>query len=144
MTLKLVGQKKTRGLKRVLQQQKHEAEQLSFEQSFAKEVEDDREVWLDRVNLHLEKILHKEKKYNNILIEISHRYITRNNICNIKLKQLEEKHKQILIKKNEEDKLEILVDASLIAWGTSSALYPPILKVFGWVFEILGILTNFD
>lgn len=75
---------------------------------------------------------------------MSNRYITRYNIYNIKLKKLEEKHKQALIKKKEEDKIEILVDASMIVWVTSSALYPPILEVFGWFFEILGTLKIFD
>lgn len=92
---------KIRGLKRALQQQKLEAENVTFEERIAKEIEDDRETWLDRVDLHLGKLLNKVKKYNNILRNISNRYITRNNICNIKLKQLEEKHKQTLIKKKE-------------------------------------------
>ena len=106
---------KTKGLRRALEQQKHEAEQPSFEERISKEVKDDREVWLDRVKLHLEKLLHKANKDNEILRHISNRYITRNKICNIKLKQLKEKYKQTLIKKKEEDKLEILSDASMIS-----------------------------
>ena len=105
---------KTRGLKRALEQEKHEAEKLSFEERIAKEVEDDREVWLDRVNLHLENILHKANKDNEMLRNISNRYIIRNKICNIKIKNMKEKHKKTLIKHKEEDKLEIIFDASLV------------------------------
>ena len=106
---------KTRGLKRALEQEKHEAEQLGFEERIAKEIDDDREVWLDRVNHHLENLLHKEKKDNEMLIHMSNRYITRNKTNNNKIKHSKDKYKQTLIKKKEEDKLEILVDASLIA-----------------------------
>ena len=105
---------KIRGLKRSLQQQKLEAENLTFEERIAKEVEDDREIWLDRVNLHLEKLLHKVKKDNKMLRNMSKRYITRNKIYNIKLKQLEEKQKQNLINQKEDDKFKILFDAYLI------------------------------
>ena len=32
-----------------------------------REIEADRETWLERVNIHLEKLLEKEKKENNML-----------------------------------------------------------------------------
>ena len=31
------------------------------------EIETDRETWLEKVNIHLEKLLEKEKKENNML-----------------------------------------------------------------------------
>ena len=81
----------------------------------AKEVEDDKVVWVDIVSLHLEKLLHKANKDNEMLKHMANRYITRNNICNIRIKQLKKKHKQTLIKKKEEEKIEIIADAFLIA-----------------------------
>ena len=71
-------------------------------------------MWLDRVRIHLENILHDSNKENEMLIHMANRYITRNNICNIKLKQLKDKYKKTLIKQKEEDKIEILTSASLI------------------------------
>lgn len=86
-----------------------------------KEVEDDRETWLYRVNIHLEKLLHKAKKDNKMLKNFSNRYIKRNKFFNIKLKQLQEKRKQTLAKQKEGDKLEIIAEAFLHAQHTSSA-----------------------
>ena len=55
---------KTRGLKRALEKEKQEAQSLSFDQQLAKEIEDKREVWLERVNIHLEKLLMKANRDN--------------------------------------------------------------------------------
>lgn len=73
----------TRGIKRDLQQKNIEDEKLTFEEKISKEVEEDREIWLERVNIHLQKLLQKENKNKKMLRNMSNRYITRNKICSI-------------------------------------------------------------
>ena len=106
---------KIRGLNRTLEQEKHEAKQLNFEERIAKEINDDREVWLEKVNIYFEKILHKAKKDDEMLRHIPDIYNTRNKICNIGIKQLKDKLKQTLITQKEKDKVELLFEASLVS-----------------------------
>ena len=42
--------------------------------SIEREIEVDRETWLERVNIHLEKLLEKEKKENNMLRHMKNHY----------------------------------------------------------------------
>ena len=39
-----------------------------------REIKADRETWLERVNIHLEKLLEKEKKENNMLRHMKNHY----------------------------------------------------------------------
>ena len=39
-----------------------------------REIEADRETWLERVNIHLEKMLEKANKENNMLIHMKNHY----------------------------------------------------------------------
>jgi len=41
-----------------------------------KEMEDDRETWLERVNLHLEKLLQKANRYNQMIRHMAYHYKT--------------------------------------------------------------------
>ena len=41
-----------------------------------KEFEDDREIWLERVNLHLEKLLLKANRDNQIIRHMAYHYKT--------------------------------------------------------------------
>ena len=65
---------KTRDLKRALEKEKQEAQSLSFDQQLAKEIEDDREVWLKIFNIHLDELLVKSNKYNQMLNHMAHHY----------------------------------------------------------------------
>ena len=78
------------------------------------EINVDRESWLDRVNIHLEKLLHKANRDKQILRHMADRYHTRNKICNIKVTELRDKLKETLISQKEKGKLDLLVDASLV------------------------------
>ena len=141
---------KTRGLKRALHHQKIEDEKITFEERIAKEIEDDREIWLDRYNIHLEKLLHKENKDNKILRNMSNKYIKTNKVCSIKLKQLQEKHNQNLAKQKEGDKFEIIYEAYLISENKSSGFHKTILNnlsrvLYFLVFvQTLTAFTQFD
>ena len=45
-----------------------------------REIEADRETWLERVNIHLEKLLEKENKENNMLRHMNNHYWARNHV----------------------------------------------------------------
>ena len=79
----------------------------------ALQINEDREYWLSKVNDHLENILDKSNRDNQLLRHMAHHYHTRNMISNIKLKQLKNKLKEILKDKNERDNLEMLAKASM-------------------------------
>ena len=79
------------------------------------EINENREVWLDRVKIQLEKLLHKANKDNQMLSHMANHYHTINKICNVKVKQLWDKLKETVINQKEKRKLELLADASLVA-----------------------------
>jgi len=77
--------------------------------SIGQEIENDQETWLERVNMHLEKA-NKEK---NMLRHMAYHYMTRNKICNIRMRKLKARLRKALRRKKDQNKLEILADASL-------------------------------
>ena len=104
---------KTRGLKRALEKEKREGQSLSFDQQLAQEIEDDREVWLEKVKIHLEELLKKANKENQMLRHMAQHYQSQNKICNIKVKQMKDELKEIWKGKKGGEKLKILAEASL-------------------------------
>lgn len=86
--------------------------------SLEQEIEDDRESWLERVNTHLEKILEKSNKEKKILCHMAYHYLTWNKICKTRVKRLKAMLKRDLKSKKEQDKLKILVEASLAHQST--------------------------
>ena len=77
-----------------------------------KEIEDDRETWLERVNLHLEKLLQKSNRDNQMIRHMAYHYRTQNKICNMRVKKMKARLRQAL-KGKKEDRLRFLVEASL-------------------------------
>ena len=49
--------------------------------SLEQEIEADQESWLERVNIHLEKLLDKANKEKNMLHHMAYHYLARNKIC---------------------------------------------------------------
>jgi len=86
---------------------------LTTKQRLEKEIEEDRETWLDRVNSHLEKLLQKANRDNQIIRHMARHYRTQNKICNIRVKQMKSRLKQALKSKREGDRLRFLAEASL-------------------------------
>ena len=78
-----------------------------------KEIEGDREVWLERVNFHLEKLLKKANRDNQIIKHMAYHYKTQNKICNIRVKQMKARLRQALKGKKEDDRLRFLDESSL-------------------------------
>ena len=60
---------RTMGLKEAFQREKEQNptdEELTFEERIAKEINKDKEFWLEKVNTHLEKIIDNANKDNKI------------------------------------------------------------------------------
>lgn len=78
-----------------------------------KEIEDDRETWLERVHLHLEKMLQKANRDNQMIRHMAYHYKTRNKICNMRVRKMKVRLRQALKGKKEEDRFRMLAEASL-------------------------------
>lgn len=81
--------------------------------SIEQEIENDRENWMERVNIHLEGLIEKANKDKNMLHHMAYHYLTRNKICNIRIMKLKASLRKDLKSKKEQDKLKILAEASL-------------------------------
>ena len=78
-----------------------------------REIEADRETWLERVNIHLEKLLEKENKENNMLRHMKNHYWARNHVCKARIKILKARLRRALKRRKRHDRLQILAEASL-------------------------------
>jgi len=88
---------KARGLKEALQEEQKQIflnEDLDLEERISLEVHKDKEYCLNRVNGHLEKLLEKANRDNQMLKHMAHHYQSQNMIPNVKVKQLENKLKE--------------------------------------------------
>lgn len=77
------------------------------------EIENDRETWLERVNIHLEGLIEKANRDEKMLRHMAYHYMTRNKICNIRIKKLKARLRRALEGKKEQDVLKMLAKASL-------------------------------
>ena len=77
------------------------------------EIENDRETWIERVNIHLEGLLEKANRDKKMLRHMAYHYMTQNKICNIRIRKLKARLRKALRSKKEQDKLKILAEASL-------------------------------
>ena len=76
---------------------KTKAEMTSLE----KEIENDQETWLERVEIHLEKLLEKSSKEKRMFHHMAYHYLTRNKICKTRVKRLKAKLRRFLRNKKE-------------------------------------------
>jgi len=81
--------------------------------SIEQDIENDRETWLERVSMHLEGLVEKANRDNKILCHMAYHYMTRNKICNMRIRKLKARLRKALKRNKEQDKLKILVEASL-------------------------------
>ena len=114
---------RTRGLRRALElERKKEVElanELTLNEQFSIIVNENQEKWLDRANRHLEKLLEKENKDNDIFRRRANNYFKKNQIASSKL-QKGKSRLETLTNKNEGEKLNILADVSIQASESSS------------------------
>ena len=81
--------------------------------SIEQEIEGDRETWLERLNIHLEKLLEKANKEKKMLRHMAYHYLTRNRICNMRIQQLKARLRRALKRKKKKYKLKIFADVTL-------------------------------
>ena len=81
--------------------------------SIEQEIENDKEYWLEKVNIHLEGLIEKAKRDKNMLRHMAYHYMTRNKIYNIRMRKLKARLRKALRSKKEKYKLKILAEASL-------------------------------
>ena len=77
------------------------------------EIEADRESWLERENMHLEKMREKAKKEKKMLRHMVYHYLARKKVCKARIRTLKAKLRKALRKRKEKDKLQNLAEASL-------------------------------
>ena len=82
------------------------------------EIEDDRESWLERENMHLEKLLEMANKEKGMLQHMDFHYLARNKICKARIRTLKAKLRKTLRSKKEQDNHKILAEASLAQHST--------------------------
>ena len=88
-------------------------EDLELEERIALEVHQDKEYWLNRVNEHLEKLMEKENRDNQMLRHMAHHYQSQNMIANVKVKKLKNKLKETKRERKDEGNLKMLAKASI-------------------------------
>jgi len=82
------------------------------------EIQADRESLLERMNMHLEKMLEKAKKEKKMLRHMTYHYLARNKVCKARIRILKAKLKKAMRKRKEKDRLQILAEASLAQHST--------------------------
>ena len=78
-----------------------------------RENEADRETWLERVNMHLEKLFEKENKEKNMLRHMKNHYWAHTHVCKARIKILKARLRRALRRRKRHDRLQILAEASL-------------------------------
>ena len=58
------------------------------------EINADRESWLERTNIHLERMLEKAINEKNMFINMAYRYLSRNMVCQARIRNLKAKLKK--------------------------------------------------
>jgi len=56
--------------------------------SFEQEINTDRESWLERANIHMERRLEKANKYKALLRHMAYHYTVRNKVCKARIRSL--------------------------------------------------------
>ena len=78
-----------------------------------KEIENDRETWLERVNIHLEGLIEKANRDKKMLRHMAYHFMTRNKICHMRIRKLKARLRRALEGNKEHDRLKMLAKDSL-------------------------------
>ena len=76
MELELLKEKRKSDKGKSVMQEEETPATLTTKQRIQKEIKEDRETWLDKVNLHLEKLLQKANRDNQIIRHLACHYRT--------------------------------------------------------------------
>ena len=86
--------------------------------SLEKEINADRESWLERANIHLERKLEKALNEKNMLRNLSYHYMSQNLVCKARIRNLKAKLKRASKRKKEDEGIRIFTEASLAHHST--------------------------
>ena len=95
-----------------LKRQNDKEDHVTFT-SIEQEIENDKEYWLEKTNMHLEKMFEKANKQKMMLRHMAYHYLARNKICKARIRTLKAKLRKALRKRKEQYKLKILAETSL-------------------------------
>lgn len=87
---------KTKGSKKEIQQQR---KQVTMDEIIDREIDEDKEYCLEKVNDHLDKLLKKENRDKRLQKHMVSHYYTKNMILKVKVKQMKVRLNETLIKK---------------------------------------------
>ena len=73
--------------------------------SLEQEVNADRESWLERANIHLERLLEKSNKEKTLLRHMAYHSMARNKVCKARIRSLKAKLKKASKRRKEHEGL---------------------------------------
>jgi len=73
--------------------------------SIEQEINAIRESWLERANIHLERLLEKANKEKTLLRHMAYHYMVRNKVCKVRIRSLKAKLKRASRRQKERDRL---------------------------------------
>ena len=113
------------------------------------EINEDREANLEKVNMHLERLLDKSDKDHALLRHMAFHYMARNKVCKARIRNLKAKLRKAIKKQKRQrelDRIQILAKASLAKHSTSYRTSSPNFRKFGAIlvtWKIFGHNTGF-
>ena len=72
---------------------------MSLVDLIAVEINENMEFWLEKVNFHLEKLHKRANRDKKLKIHRASHYYTRNQVSKVKIKQLKERLKEMMMRK---------------------------------------------
>ena len=89
-----------------IRENRHAAQRRRVElTSLEQEINADRESWLERANIHLERLLEKVNKEKTLLRHMAYHYMARNRVCKARIRSLKAKLKRASTRQKEHDRL---------------------------------------
>ena len=73
---------------------------------------------MERKNIHLDRMLERANKEKNMLRDMAYHYLARNKVCKARIRNLKANLKKASRRRKEQDRLQILVEASLAQHNT--------------------------
>ena len=105
-------------LQNILENRKASRRSPSEMTPIEREIEADRETWLERVNIHLEKLLAKANKDKDMLIHMENHYWAYTHVCKARIKILKARLRRALKRRKRPDPPQILAEDFLDKHGT--------------------------
>lgn len=114
---------RTRSLVKTLQRRKEKSppqKPMSLHDQIAADFENNLKYWLGRIHEHMENLLKKANKDNQLRRHMASHYYTRNQIYMFRIKNLKRKLRKTLAKQRKDGKLDFLADSSLMVYNFTS------------------------